>query len=277
MKIYNQAPLPFMGQKRKFLKQFREKLSECPANATYVDLFGGSGLLSRTVKDYYPGATVIYNDFDNYRARIAVINKTNVLVADIRALVGDLPKDKQIPATIKNKILERIKVDDEAYQVDYVTLSANLLFSMKYVTSYEALAKETFYNVVRLSDYDAGNYLKGLEVVCMDYKKLFAKYKNQTNVFYMVDPPYLSTEAGCYKGNYWKLADYLDVLTVLNNHAYFYFTSNKSHIVELCNWMASQTNYVNPFANASTSTTHQQMNYSSSYTDIMIFKGYSVG
>lgn len=276
-KIYNQAPLPFMGQKRKFLKAFKERLKQCPDNGTYVDLFGGSGLLSRTVKDFYPAAKVIYNDFDNYRGRIAVISKTNTLIADIRALVDDLPKDKAIPATIKERILKRIKKDDQVYQVDYITLSANLLFSMKYVTSYEALTKETFYNVVRLSDYDASDYLKDLEVVRMDYKKLFAKYKDQPGVFYMVDPPYLSTEAGSYKGNYWKLADYLDVLTVLNNHAYFYFTSNKSHIVELCNWMASQTNYVNPFNNAVTSTTHQQMNYNSSYTDIMLFKGQTVG
>lgn len=62
-KIYNQAPLPFMGQKRKFLKRFREELAKCPPTAVYVDLFGGSGLLSRTVKDTYPKARVVYNDF----------------------------------------------------------------------------------------------------------------------------------------------------------------------------------------------------------------------
>lgn len=59
---YVQAPLPFQGQKRRFLKPFKEALNEFPADAVYIDLFGGSGLLSHTVKDYYPDAKVIYND-----------------------------------------------------------------------------------------------------------------------------------------------------------------------------------------------------------------------
>lgn len=271
-KNYTQSPLPFMGQKRKFLKQFKEKLATCPPDAIYVDLFGGSGLLSRTVKDQYPNAKVIYNDYDNYRQRIAAIPRTNALLAEIAPIVAGTPKDKRLPEGAKAKILELVKQAGSAGFVDYVTLSANLLFSMKYVTDFAALQKETFYNVIRQSPYDASDYLQGLEIVSQDYKKLFEKYRNYPNVIYLVDPPYLSTEVGVYKNNYWKLCDYLDVLTVLNNSSYFYFTSNKSHIVELCNWMSNQTRYVNPFANAHVSTTHQQMNYNSQYTDIMIFK-----
>jgi adenine-specific DNA methylase len=64
-----------MGQKRKFLKPFKPALERYPADATYVDLFGGSGLLSYTVKQLYPNATVIYNDYDNYRERIQIFPK----------------------------------------------------------------------------------------------------------------------------------------------------------------------------------------------------------
>ncbi len=42
-KIFTTAPLPFMGQKRKFLKQFKPALQNYSPTATYVDLFGGSG------------------------------------------------------------------------------------------------------------------------------------------------------------------------------------------------------------------------------------------
>lgn len=69
-KIFTKAPLPFMGQKRKFLKQFKPALVGFSPTATYVDLFGGSGLLSHTVKAVYPDAKVVYNDFDNYRERL---------------------------------------------------------------------------------------------------------------------------------------------------------------------------------------------------------------
>lgn len=268
-KIYNQAPLPFMGQKRKFLKQFKEALKECPGDGIYVDLFGGSGLLSRTVKDEYPKATVIYNDFDNYEARIAAIPATNILLASIRSIVKGLDKDKRMPEETKQRILRRIK--KEKGFVDYITLSSSLLFSMKYVRSFEALEKETFYNVVKETNYDATGYLDGLKLVRMDYRHLFEKYKGKAGVVLLVDPPYLSTEAGTYNG-YWKLADYLDVLNLLNCHNYFYFTSNKSHIIELCNWLSSNSNYKNPFDRAAISTTNVTMNYTSSYTDIMVFK-----
>lgn len=146
---------------------------------------------------------------------------------------------------------------------------------MNYVTTFEALTKEKFYNCVRLNDYDATGYLDGLIIVKATYKELFNEYKDKGNVVLLVDPPYLSTETGTYTG-YWRLADYLDVLTVLNYNNYFYFTSNKSNIVELCNWMSNHTNYQNPFNNATQSTTSNTMNCTSSYTDIMIFKNYSI-
>lgn len=95
-KIYTSAPLPFMGQKRKFLKQFKPALERYPPNATYVDLFGGSGLLSHTVKAIYPESRVIYNDFDNYCQRLENIDKTNQLIRDLRVILKDHPKDSRI-------------------------------------------------------------------------------------------------------------------------------------------------------------------------------------
>ncbi|MBN8834552.1 MAG: DNA methyltransferase [Niastella sp. SCN 39-18] len=271
-KKYNQAPLPFMGQKRKFLNKFKEYLMTCPTDATYVDLFGGSGLLSRAVKDTHPKARVIYNDFDNYKQRIEAIPATNQLLMDIRSMIGEMPKDKRLDQALKNEILDRIS--KETGFVDYITISSSLLFSMNYATCFEDMAKSSFYNCVRLSDYDASGYLDGLEVVRMSYRELFKKFEKKQNVLFIVDPPYLSTEVGTYTG-YWKLADYLDVLTTLNSKQYFYFTSNKSHILELCEWMGTYTDYSNPFKNAVISTTKNTMNYNSTYTDIMVFKGYT--
>lgn len=271
-KNYIQAPLPFMGQKRKFLKQFKEQLKQCPHKATYVDLFGGSGLLSRTVKDAYPEAKVIYNDFDNYQERINNIPVTNLLLVALRKIIADHPRGLKIPAELKARLLKRIK--KEKY-VDYITLSSSLLFSMNYVKSFEGLEKETFYNCIKMSDYDGAGYLDGLIVVRNNYKELFEQYNGKPDVVLLVDPPYLSTETGAYNG-YWKLADYLDVLTVLNSQSYFYFSSNKSNILELCNWMSSNSNYASPFKDAVISTTSNSISYNSTYTDIMVFKRHSI-
>lgn len=270
-KIYTSAPLPFMGQKRRFLKDFKNALNEYPKNAIYVDLFGGSGLLAYTAKQVSPNSKVIYNDFDNYSQRIANIDKTNQLISDLREIVKDSPKDKKIIGIVRDKVLERVLQDDKKGYVDYITLSSSILFSMKYVQSFETLQKETFYNCVRQSNYTAVGYLDNLEIVSQDYKELFDKYKDLQDVVFLVDPPYLSTEAGTYK-SYWKLKDYLDVLRVLENTNYFYFTSNKSSIIELCEWIETKTPMSNPFNGAKRYETTNAVNFQTSYTDIMLCK-----
>jgi hypothetical protein len=269
MKNYNAAPLPFMGQKRRFLKDFKTALKHYPANATYVDLFGGSGLLSHTVKVVYPNATAVYNDYDDYAQRIKLIPHTNALLADLRAIVKEWPREKRITGTVRDMVLERIKSEPGA--VDYITLSSSLLFSMKYVLSFDELTKSTLYNNIKMSEYNADGYLDGVEVIGADYKEVFNMYKDKENVVFMVDPPYLATETGTYK-NYWKLADYLDVLKVLKNTSYFYFTSNKSSIIELCEWIESNTGGLNPFNGAERKELNMQMNNVATYTDIMLHK-----
>ena len=91
---YLSAPLPFVGQKRMFAQKFKEVLKEYPDNSVFVDLFGGSGLLSHITKREKPNATVIYNDYDNYRMRLNNINRTNALLSDLRKLTIDCPRQK---------------------------------------------------------------------------------------------------------------------------------------------------------------------------------------
>ncbi len=270
-KIFTTAPLPFMGQKRNFLKQFKPALQGYSPTATYVDMFGGSGLLSHTVKSIYPDAKVVYNDFDNYRERLKNIEKTNQLIGDLRVILKNYPKDKPILGVVRDQIIERIHTEEKNGYVDYITISSSILFSMKYALSFDQLQKETLYNCVRQSNYDATGYLDGLEVVGQCYKELFTKYKDLPDVVFLVDPPYLSTEAGTYK-SYWKLRDYLDVLQVLDGTDYFYFTSNKSSIIELCEWIEKKTPMSNPFTGANMETMNASVNYNSSYTDIMLYK-----
>ena len=234
-KVYQSAPLPFMGQKRMFIKEFRNVLKEFPDDAVYVDLFGGSGLLAHVTKQEKPAAQVVYNDFDNYRQRLENVGRTNALLAELREMVKDYPRGKLLPKELHERIIQRLEAEEATGFVDYITLSSSLLFSMKYAVSLDALRKESFYNNVKMSDYVCEGYLDGLEVVSMDYKALVAQYESVPNVVYLVDPPYLSTEVGTYR-MCWKLSDYLDVLTILHGKSYVYFTSNKSDILELCQW-----------------------------------------
>jgi len=85
-KNFKSAPLPFQGQKRFFVKKFKELLNDYPSNATYVDLFGGSGLLSHSVRHIHPEANVVFNDFDNYSKRLKAIPETNLILESLRGL-----------------------------------------------------------------------------------------------------------------------------------------------------------------------------------------------
>ncbi len=272
-KQYLSAPLPFVGQKRMFAKEFIKVLEHYPEDALFVDLFGGSGLLSHITKCRKPDATVVYNDYDNYRRRLENIPQTNALLAKIRPLAVSTPRQKALPKETKDAILHLIEQEEQKYgYVDYITLSSSLLFSMKYVTDLSGLRKETFYNTVRKCDYSPClDYLDGLEVVSCDYRELFDKYKDVPNVVFLIDPPYLSTEVGTYTMN-WGLSDYLDVLQTLVGTNYIYFTSNKSSIIELCTWMDKNNTIGNPFAGSEKVEFNTHMNYNSSYTDIMLFK-----
>lgn len=273
-KMYLSAPLPFVGQKRMFVREFIKVLKQFPDDATFVDLFGGSGLLSHIAKRCKPNATVVYNDFDNYRKRLENIPRTNRLIADIREIVGNtVPRHKAITGDIRERIFDRIQREErETGYVDFITLSASIMFSMKYKLSVSEMRKDTLYNNIRKNDYpECLDYLEGLEITSRDYREVFNEYKDTPGAVFLVDPPYLSTEVGTYT-MYWRLSDYLDVLTVLTGHSFIYFTSNKSSILELCEWIGRNKSVGNPFEDCVKSEFNAHINYNATYTDIMLYK-----
>lgn len=260
-----------MGQKRRFLKLFKSALNEFENAKIFVDLFGRSGLLSHTLKAERPDAVVVYNDYDDYHLRLINANLTNNMLEHIRVLVKGCPVDKKLSKEVKESILAYIAEQEKKHFIDYITLSSSLLFSMNYATTLEAFSKQTLYNCVRKSNYDCTCYLDGLFVVKNDYKELFEKYRNMPGVVFVVDPPYLSTEQSTYK-NYWKLADYLDDLNVLKDNNYFYFTSDKSSIIELCEWLETNLQATNPFHNSKREEIKMHVNHNAGYTDMMLYK-----
>ena len=96
-RTYKCAPLPFMGQKRYFLRDFAEVLERVEGQIdTVVDLFGGSGLLSHTAKRVLPGCRVIYNDFDHYDRRLAAVEDTNAILAAIKERLTGLEPNQRL-------------------------------------------------------------------------------------------------------------------------------------------------------------------------------------
>ena len=173
-KLYLSAPLPFMGQKRMFAREFIKVLEQFRDKSVFVDLFGGSGLLSHITKHQRPDATVVYNDYDGYCRRLKAIPQTNALLADLRAIAKDTPRRKPIKGEARERIFERIVCEEnERGYVDFITLSSSLMFSMKYKLSVKEMRKEVLYNTIRMTDYPlCPAYLDGLAIVSCDYKEL---------------------------------------------------------------------------------------------------------
>lgn len=275
-KTYKNAPLPFQGQKRFFVEHYKKALLEMNKTKeikTIVDLFGGSGLLSHTAKQVLPECRVIYNDFDNYHQRIKNIPKTNLLLEDLRKLVKNETEDKRISDVVKTQIVKRIRDEEqEVGYVDFITISGSLLFSSNYATNIDELAKQSFYNRIKKSNYEPANgYLEGLDILRQDYRVLYERYKNRGDVVFVIDPPYLSTDVSTYR-NYWKLADYLDVLKTLKGSSFIYFTSNKSQIVELLDWFNINYNMDSSFTGTKRVERRNKVAYNAGYTDIMLYK-----
>jgi hypothetical protein len=269
-KIYNSAPLPFQGQKRKFVKEFT-KILITNRPPIVVDLFGGSGLLSHIAKRTLPMSKVVYNDFDDYHVRLKNVRKTNQLLSDIRDILKNYPDQTRIIGKERELIIERL--NNEKGFMDWITLSSSLLFSMKYVLNFESFKLQAFYNNVKQTDYINDGYLDGITVVKSDYYNLYEQYKNYPGALFVIDPPYLSTDSSTYSSNeYWKLKDYLDVLRVLENIDYVFFTSNKSSIIELVEWVESTYKIISPFQGAILKTVGVQLNYNSRYTDMMLYR-----
>lgn len=259
-----------MGQKRRFVSRFREALHEFPSATTFVDLFGGSGLLSHVVKRERPDARVIYNDYDDFHLRIENVDRTNGIIAEIRTILADIPRQKKVSDPKRQAIIELLKRHERTGFVDYITVSSSILFSGNYATNIGQIEKQTLYNSTKQTPYVCNDYLDGLEIVKADYRELFTKHKDTPGVVFLVDPPYLATQTGHYE-NYWKLTDYLDVFTTIIRHPFFYFTSDKSSVIEFFEWMDAH-GFGSPFHGTKRVDITSYLNYNSQYTDIMIYR-----
>lgn len=276
-KTFKQAPLPFIGQKRMFLKHVEIVLNKHidgdGEGWTIVDVFGGSGLLSHTAKQLKPKATVIYNDFDGYAKRLKHIDDINRLRQIIfNHLHGIIPKNGRLSKEIKAEIINKIN-NFKGYK-DLNCLASWLLFSGQQVGSIEALFAKDFWNCVRQSDYPtAEGYLDGIEVISESFHKLIPRYQNQEKVLLLLDPPYLCTRQESYKqATYFDLIDFLRLIN-LTKPPYIFFSSTKSEFIRYLDYMQeSKTDNWESFEGYERIVVKASASKDGIYEDNMIYK-----
>ncbi len=274
-KLYKQAPLPFVGQKRFFLPHFRNIVNEYingdGEGWTIIDVFGGSGLLSNNAKHCKPNARVIYNDFDNYSERLKFIADNNRL----RRLLYDVLKHEP-RRKLSKPIIEDVKriIYDFDGKIDIRALSNWLLFTGNHAQDIDDLFSFTLYNNIRKSDYpSADDYLTGVEIVNQSYEQLLPQFSNQEKVLLLLDPPYVCTEQGSYKDDrYFGMVQFLELMEFVRP-PYVFFGSTKSELLDYLQFVKTHKpiewqRLGGDFCKISFNAT---INHSASYEDNLIY------
>lgn len=198
---------------------------------------------------------VDYSKFKDYGERLANVGRTNEMLRALRPIVSGY--EQRIDEPERSRVLAEVERWAKSGYVDWFSLSSNLLYAMNYAHSLEEFAGQTLYNRIRQDDYNVEGYLEGVEVVSMDYRQLFDQFRLVSDVVFVLDPPYLSTDCSMYKSDsYWRLTDYLDVLKYLQGTRFVYFTSSKSSIIELADWVGRNQAIGNPFDGAEVHRLH---------------------
>lgn len=240
---WNKAPLPFLGQKRRFLKEIEHIFKVYHAfynDFKVIDVFGGSGIVSRTIKDALPFNDVIYNDFDGYQNRIKNIRKT----VDIWHRLSEALIGKDFEKKIDGKAYDCIHyiIQSLPDDTDWITISSWLLFSGNYLaTKQEFLsifAKNVniYKNLTKIPPNceAVDKYLDGLELKSLDFRRMLELYRNE-DAIYVLDPPYIQTMVDGYKHQSFSLIDFLDMIFELNNQnkPFIIFGSDKSEMIAI--------------------------------------------
>lgn len=274
---FKQAPLPFIGQKRMFLKHFETVLNENIKGEgegwTIIDTFGGSGLLSHTAKRLKPKARIIYNDFDGYAERLAHIDDINRLRAELYSVVGNTTsKNKRMTKDCKAECI-RIIQNFKGYK-DLNCLASWLLFSGQQVATLDDLFQHNFWHCIRQSDYPkADGYLDGVEIVKESFHTLLPKFSNDPKALFVLDPPYLCTKQESYKqATYFDLIDFLRLVNI-TRPPYVFFSSTKSEFIRFVNYMLEdKVDNWQAFENAKRITVNAKLNYQVAYEDNLVYK-----
>lgn len=273
-KIFKQAPLPFIGQKRYFIKSFCEVLTDnihgLGEDWTIVDVFGGSGLLSHHAKRLKPHARVIYNDFDNYAQRLKHIDDTNRLRQQLAEVLKGIPKKNKIDQKTHALIIEIIKNFDGFIDIDCVW--AWLLFSGNQAESLNQIyTQPVLYNRLRKSDYpDAKDYLTGVEVVSKSFDELLPEYVNNEKTLLVLDPPYLFSEQISYrKTKDFGLVSFIKLMELIRP-PFIMFSNYRSEILDYFDYQIKRND--ERFLNYKYTSISAPLNNVGFYRDNMIYK-----
>ena len=230
--IYKKPPLCFLGNKRNQLKNIKAVLDEMSEDGVinsqtkFYDVFGGSGLIAHNIKQWYPKNEVIYNDFDDYASRLAIIETTE----QIRARLAQLLPVKEKQDKLSEAQISQVKALLDEYkgqELDFIQLSTYLCFSGNYYKDRARLYANLKYNRLSYSPLNAKGYLAGVKRISLDFKKLLDDTAHEgTKRFLILDPPYFASLFSAYDMGF-SMRDIFELMFRVTK-PYIFFSSARS-------------------------------------------------
>ena len=224
---WSRAPLPFRGQKCRWQKQIKEAALAFKGD-TVVDLFGGSFLCSRFIKDARPGLRVVCNDFDGFADRIRNIPEINMQLMALKRILmkhGEYVNKKRI-VKAREEVLAFLKRPG----IDLLIMKALLLFSGKDYKGYDSFVKNSLWAHTIPVYPICKSYLEGIEFTRGDFMDVYRSFRG-TGALFVMDPPYLGTRCGGYSG---KSCDFSGVREIMNRERFVLFEYESNSIVKEC-------------------------------------------
>ena len=216
-----------------------------PDDYIFLDMFGGSGLLSHNLKLLMPTAEVVYNDYDNYTRFFSQesLNVMKNLYSDLINIAGEQIRIngaiQKIPVDKGEKIVKVINdyVDKYNDLINFRQLGSWLLFSAQAFEKIKGFYSNNLYNRIAKQFPDVSNdYLKGLTIEHLDFRELYQKYSTRNKKLFLIcDPPYIATDSGNYR-DWFVLKDFLELMDICEKETFIMFSSNKSEFNNFVDW-----------------------------------------
>lgn len=238
--IYKRPPLPFRGNKTKWIKDLIKyfiRNHDKFKDYTFIDVFGGSGIISQAIAKLYPNNKVIYNDFDYYTKLLTKsnIDKLNELRREIYEIASKYEYKAKINDNDSNKIRYLIKKEYPNFETNNNLKNIFAAWLMFNATDFKF--NSSFYNVLPKNNYsyvDINDYLPNNVIIeHLEYKDLINKYKPILNKSLLIlDPPYLGTSKEFYNKE-WDLKDTYNILRLCIKYKCLLFEANSSNVIRL--------------------------------------------
>lgn len=220
-------PIRFSGNKKLWQDFIEKQALKLPPNATVIDAFGGSGIISYYITKIRPDIHVIYNDYDNYLTRVEHIQELEQIRKDLKQIAGQrthgkirknngLDKNK-LSNTKKQKVLDYLnnRKQNNLYTDDNVIKTwLTYGFSARDEINNDTLLinaiPNTPFNIEKALEY--AETLKPLktkfDITNINKSKRLHKYLNDKNTYWILDPPYRDTDQADYKKEFSKEIEY---------------------------------------------------------------------